>query len=280
MRLTPRLVDERSLGNRHRGRAARAAPRLPGDAAVEGRVQGQVAGREGTVGDDIDAVATGGLRSAVRPDHDVVVSDLALVLDRVPAGAAELRGGADRDAGKGLRRSGRAEAGRAVARREDRGRARVVVDEIGFLARRVVAVVVGRGGAVGVRRHVDPVPRGEQVAELRRELEGEVDISERSTLRLRRAADDGAGIRSAARAGLCARPAGEVGEARREAVDDALPEDVGRGERPVPLDRGVEVAGPGEHLARAERERVTELLRAVREAHDAARQPVSPSEMK
>ena len=171
-----------------------------------------------------------------------------------------------------LRRGRRAEAGRAVAGREDRAScADPLYQEVGLLARRVVAVVVGCGVAVGVRRHVDPVPRGEQVAELRREVEGEVDVSERSALRLRGAADDGAGIGPAAGTGLRARSTGEVGEARREAVDDALADDVGRGQRAVALDRGVVVARPGEHLAGAERERVTEGLRAVREAHDAAR---------
>src|SRR6185312_3839646 len=149
------------------------------------------------------------------------------------------------------------EAGRAVTGREDRGRAEPVVEEVGLLARRVVTVVVGYRRAVGVRRHVYPVPRGEQIAELRRELEGEVDVSERSALRLRSPADHGTGVGPTAGTGLSARPAREVSEARCEAADHALAEDVGRGQRPVSFDRGVVVARPGEHLAGAERERVT-----------------------
>ena len=87
------------------------------------------------------------------------------------------------------------------------------------------------------------VPGRQQVAELRREVEREVDVAHRGELRLRRAAEHRA------------RGLAEVGERRRGAVDDRLADDVRRGQRAVAADARVVVAGPRQHLARPEDER-------------------------
>ena len=224
------LVDERGRRAGHRSRAAGAAPRLPGDLAVEDRVEGRVTGGEGAVGDDVQARRAGRSRPAVRPHHHVVVDDLALVGDRVPAGSAELGRCADLDPAERRRRGRRAVARRPVPGREDGRRPRTQVPDVGLLARRVEAVVVDGGVAVRVRRHVDAVARREEVAELGRELEREVDVAERRQLGLRCATDHGARIRAAAlaavTAGLGTGSAAEILEARRQAVDHALADDV------------------------------------------------------
>jgi subtilisin family serine protease len=113
--------------------------------------------------------------------HAVVVVDLAVPGDRVPAGGAELGRRADLDAGHRSGRRGGAEARRAVAAGEHRRGAPAEggVPDVGLLAGGVEAVVVGVAGAVGVRGDVDPPGVRQEVGELGREVEAEVDVAER-----------------------------------------------------------------------------------------------------
>src|SRR4030095_6983623 len=159
-------------------RAAGAAAGPPGDGAVHDRVHRHAARGVGPVGDQVDAVRAVGPGAAVRPVGDVVVVDLRVALDRVPAGAAERGRGADLDAGD--RRCGRggAEAGGAVAAGVDRGGA--VAEggrpDVRLLAVGVEGVVVELRFAVGVRGDVHAEGVGQQIGELRGEVEAEVDV--------------------------------------------------------------------------------------------------------
>ena len=158
----------------------------------------------------------------------------------------------------GLRRVGRAVAGGAVAGRVDRGgpAPEDLAPQGRLLAGRVEAVVVGVV-AVRVRDHVDPGLVGQEVGELGREVEPEVDVAHRGGLGLRGAADDRAGVGVAR--GV------DVGEGRGPPLMTPWPTTFEAVSVPWPADRRVEVAGPGEQLAGGAGDLEAERLGAARQ---------------
>ena len=159
-------------------------------------------GGVGAVGDDVDAGRARRARPAVREQAITSLSATwpmrAIESQPVPPNCVDAPT-LTPATGDGDGR--RAVAGRAVARENSGVAAEPVVDDVGLLAGGVVAVVVDVGVAVGVRRHVDAGRGREQVAELGRGVEAEVDVAVRRELGVRRAADDGARVAPVARAG-------------------------------------------------------------------------------